>query len=669
MKTLKGKFILIIGLVYVIIGSLTFATFYLAADRIIRNFGTKFAVQRSLLEKNKILSVIDREVALALKLADDPVLKRWCENEEDPTLRGLAFEQLESYRKTFREQSYFIAAAKSKRYYVYDTKEQKLDFTLLSEQNPADMWFFETLAKVDSFALNVDYSRILHDIRVWINAVMKDEHGRKIGVGGTGIDITDFIDEIIRSKDQGVSTILIDRTGAIQAHENREYVQHNASVKDEAGKITLYSLMDNEEDRARVSESIDQLTSEKSDVETFFISLEKHRYLAAATYMKGIRWYNVVLVDVSQIIKFIDFLPIIAVIVLSLFSMLVIIAVMLNHVVLKPLAMLTEASRRVSRGEYGISLPVTRQDEIGQLTASFNVMTATILDSTRNLESRVRDRTIELSEANKQLEEAQKQVMDSINYARLIQSSMLPETSLLDERLKDYFILNLPRDILGGDFYYFRNAGENFLLAVIDCSGHGVPGALITMTVNAVLDHIVDRLGADDPARLLGELHFLMRRTLHHDDSNLLIDSGVDIGLCLCLPAQQRVIFAGAGLALYRFDGKELTEIRGDRRRAGYKGSAEGHRYTNHELFAGGDIRLYLTTDGILDQGGGPRGFGLGRQRFMDLVRSCGSLPMTEQAEVYRRKLDAYRGNTPQRDDILFLGFVMKTGEQTNGDA
>jgi phosphoserine phosphatase RsbU/P len=387
-------------------------------------------------------------------------------------------------------------------------------------------------------------------------------------VGGTGIDITEFINEILRSKDKGVSTMLVDRIGAIQAHENREYVQHNANVKDDTRKITLYSLMDHEEDRVHVAQSMENLTSEKSDVETFFISLQKNRYLAAVTYMKGIRWYNVVLVDVSQVIRFIDFLPIIGIIVLSLFSILVIIAVMLNNVVLKPLAMLTEASRRVSRGEYGIALPVTRKDEIGQLTASFNIMTAKILDSTRDLENRVHDRTVALSDANRQLKEAQKQVMDSILYARLIQSSMLPDTSLLDGYLKEYFILNLPRDILGGDFCYFRNAGENFLLAVIDCTGHGVPGALITMTVNAVLNHIVDRLGADDPARLLGELNFLMHHTLHSDASNLLIESGVDIGLCLCLPAEEKVIFAGAGLALYRFDGKEIAEIRGDRRAA-----------------------------------------------------------------------------------------------------
>ncbi|GLI33139.1 SpoIIE family protein phosphatase [Desulforhabdus amnigena] len=669
MRTLKSKFTLITCLVFLIIGSLTLIAFYMGTDRIIRDLGTKFAIKHALLEKNKILSVIDREVALALKMADDRILKDWCRDEEDENLRKLAFEALESYRNIFRDKSYFIAVRNSKRYYVYDTKAQKVDITLLSEKKPADRWFFDALQKVDTFILNVDYNAIINDSKVWINAVLKDENGYKIGVSGSGIDISDFINEITLSKDKGISAILVDRAGIIQAHPNREYVKHNATVWEDEKKLMVYRLMGNQEDKDRLTQAIEDLSLEKREVETFPMTLEGKRYLAAVTYMKGIGWYNVVLMDVSQILKITNFLPIIAVVLLSLFLMPLIVTAMLNKIVLRPLSNLTDASRRVSQGEYDFSLPAARNDEIGQLTVAFNTMTATVLDYTRNLENKIQERTTELSNAYHKLQEAQKQIMDSIDYARLIQSSILPRTSLFDRYLEEYFILYMPRDIVGGDFYYFREVGERFLIAVIDCTGHGVPGALITMTVNALLNHIPDAVCVEDPARNLGELNHLIRNTLYHDTSDLLIDKGLDIGLCLCIPEEAKIVFAGAGISLYHFDGNRVSEIKGDRKRIGYKTLAEEFSYTNHELNVRKGTQLYLTTDGILDQAGGAKGFSMGRGRFMEMIQSFAFLPMKQQEEMYRRELAEYRGGAPQRDDILFLGFSMMTGGKTNGDA
>lgn len=669
MRTLKSKFILIICSVYVIIGSLTLIAFYLGTDKIIRDFGTKFAVRQALLEKNKVLAVIDREVALAQKLADDPVLREWCARETDAALKKTAFEQLDSYRKFFRDKSYFIAMKESQRYYVYDTNKRKVDILRLDEQNPKDRWFFTALAKADPFILNLDYSPIVNATKVWINVIMKDEKGQKIGVGGSGIDISEFIAEIIRSQDKGLSGILIDRAGIIQAHENKEYVRKNANAVDDAGKLTLYSLMDKEPDRTSLARAIELLTAGKSEVETFLISLNQTRYLVALAYMPGIQWYNLALVDVSQVSRIINFVPIMAIIVLSLFLMLLIMALTLNKVVLRPLSILTRASRQVAAGQYGISLPVTRRDEIGQLTASFNHMTATVLDYTQNLENKVVERTADLSKAHQELQQAQKQVIDSINYARLIQSSILPGASIFDDYLKEYFILYQPRDIVGGDFYYFRSLGDRFIVAVIDCTGHGVPGALITMTVNAVLNYIPDSVWADSPGRALQELHHLIRHTLNHDASTHLIDSGLDIGLCLGLPQEKQVLFAGAGISLYVAYGPEVQEIKGDRKRLGYKGSRPGLSFTNHLIPLEEGMGLYLTTDGILDQGGGPKGFSLGRERFMELIKTLHDLPMPEQRRAYGLKFDEYRGGIPQRDDILLFGFTVMLKGENQSDA
>jgi phosphoserine phosphatase RsbU/P len=656
MKTLKSKFILIICLVYIVIGSLTVIAFRMGTGNIIEGLGTRFAVKQALLEKNKVLSLIDRDVALALKLADDPIVVRWLKNESDESLRKLAFESLESYRKLFHDKSFFIAVSRSGNYYVYNTKLGKTEVTRLKPDNSADKWYFEAVGKIDTFALNLDYNALINEIKVWINAVVRNDKGEKIGIGGSGLSIVDFVNEIVASKEKGVSTFLIDRAGVVQAHETRKYMEYNATVRDEGKKITVYSLMTNPDEQSRLKGIIESLTSGKTEVGTMFLTLDGRRYLAAVAFIKGIKWYNIVLADVSQVAKTADFLPIIATIVFSSLLIVLIIAVMLNKVVLKPLSALTEASVEMSQGRHDSSIPVSRNDEIGRLTEAFNSMTSTVLDHTNNLGHKVEERTAELVAANRKIEESQRQVMDSINYARMIQSSMLPERSLFQAHFREFFIIYSPRDIVGGDLYYLREVADNILVAVIDCTGHGVPGAFMAMTANAVLNHIVDAVCNDDPRRILSELNRLVRTTLHHDTSGFHIDSGLDIGLCIIDPAGRKLTFSGAGLSLFRFDGKETEEIKGDRQRIGYKDSSLDFLYTNHHLSWEEDVSLYITTDGFFDQAGGARGFGFGRGRFKAMIASAGTMPMAEQEQVFRGALDEYRGGMPQRDDIVFLG-------------
>jgi len=660
-NTLKGKFILGIGVIYALIGSLTIVAFYMGAERIIEVFGTKYAVNQALLEKNKVLSLIEREVALALKLADDPMIRQWCRQEHNAGLKRSAFAQLASYRKIFRNQSFFVAIEDSGHYYVYDTKKNRLNVTTLRRDKPADKWFFHTLRDVDSFALNVDYNALLNVIKVWINAVLKDERGKNIAVVGSGIDISDFIKEIITSREEGTAAIIIDKEGVIQAHPHRKYVEHNATNWEEGKKITIYGLMENPEEKARLRQAVHRLTAGTGDVETILLTMEGKKYLAAMSFLKDIRWYNIVLVDVARVIEIKDFLPIAAVIVISFLLIMVMMVTMLNRIVLRPLSVLTDASRQISRGEYDVSLPVTRTDELGQLTSGFNTMAATVRDYTRNLEGMVRERTEELTTANRSLELSQRQIMDSIRYARIIQASILPDQALLARRLQDYFLIYCPRDIVGGDFYYFKELPDDtFLLAVIDCTGHGVPGAFMTMTVNSVLNHITDALCADDPACILGELQRLIRDTLHHNVAEYQIASGLDIGLCHCLPREGRLVFAGAGLSLYRAQGNEVAEIKGSRKRVGHKERGTGFTYENRELSLTPETSLYLTTDGFLDQAGGAKGYGFGRERFMAMIAANCLLQMEEQERIYREILNDYRGDFPQRDDIAFWGFRIR---------
>jgi sigma-B regulation protein RsbU (phosphoserine phosphatase) len=175
----------------------------------------------------------------------------------------------------------------------------------------------------------------------------------------------------------------------------------------------------------------------------------------------------------------------------------------------------------------------------------------------------------------------------------------------------------------------------------------------MTMTVNAVLNHVVDVLCCDNPSRILSELDRLMHGTLHLKE----VDAGLDIAICMVERRTGRVIYAGAGLPLTIISTGTVREVRCDNQRVGYKGSRLDYEYTNHELnLAAGDC-CYLTTDGLLDEPGGNKGFGFGSKRFKATLAEHAHLSMQDQAKTLAQALDDYRGSRHQRDDITVAGF------------
>ncbi|MDR3580800.1 MAG: SpoIIE family protein phosphatase [Oryzomonas sp.] len=653
--SIRSKFIAVIVLVYLVIGSVTLFAFYTGSNRIIDVFAQRFATKEALLEKNKIISIIDREVALARKMADDPVLKRWAAAENSPPVKQEALEQLESYRRHFRDRSCNITVNASHTYYSLsgDGAPGRPATTVLHADNMSDEWYFVAMRDIDDFALNLDYNRLIKKSKVWINAIVKGAGGEKLGICGSGIDITDFLNEIVYSKEQGLSTILIDRSGIIQAHEDRRIVEHNANERDNVKKVTIYNLMDERQKQEQLRTAIVTLAARKSEVVAFPARFGGKKYLAAVSFMPGVGWFNVVLVDVSRVISMREFFPIVVIMFVSLLLVIITIAILMNRMVLAPLTSLSAATRQVAGGRYDITLPVTRRDEIGDLTATFNTMTETVLDYTNNLEAKVRERTNELSAANRMVEESRNRIMESISYARMIQASILPEPDLMSRCLGEYAVLYRPKEIVGGDFYYLREFPGHSLLACIDCTGHGVPGAFMTMTVNSVMNHVIDMVCSDDPARILSELNRVMQQTLRLRD----VDAGLDIALCMLDRRAARLLFAGAGLSLYIASAEGVREIKGDHQRVGYRGSRLDYGYHNHEVALSPGDTCYLTTDGLLDEPGGDMRYSFGSERFKMMLAGHRHLVMPAQTEAFERILSDYRGSHPQRDDVTLVGF------------
>ncbi len=657
--SLKARFSLSIVAIYLLLGTITFIAIHLSTEKIINSLGTRFAIKQALLEKSKLMSQIQRDLTLSLKMANSPLIQQWVSNEENRALERQVLAELESYRQSFEGKSLFIAIAGSGHYYYGDGSSS--DFTVprytLNAENKNDAWFFRSLKDVESFQLNIDYDNHLDLNKIWYNVVIRDPADRKIGLGGSGLDITSFISQVVDIDEPGIETILFSSNGNIEGHKDRNYVIHNSKVRGDEKKFIIFDLLDSEADRNKARIAMDRLTTGQSEVENMSLSMRGQEYLAAIAYMPEIHWFNLVLIDAQQVIGFRSFLPILAISIASLLIIVVIISVLMNRLVLTRLSVLSVSARRMAQGDFNVSVESYAKDEIGTLTSAFNEMALMVKDHSDNLEQKVRQRTEELKLSHSKLADSNKQIMDSIRYAQLIQTTILPSEEQVQHLLGDFFALYLPRDIVGGDFYFFRALDDGWLLAIIDCTGHGVSGAFMTMTANAVLSHIIDNGETDDPARIIETLNEQFHATLHRNTKDSLLDYGLDIGLCCYKKRANTLSFSGARIDLHYVVGGEVQTISGQRKSIGYRRRDRRLLLENKTVEVDRDICFYLTTDGILDQSGGDQGWGFGRRRFKELITSTAPLPMTEQREKMRKELASYQKDYPQRDDITVIGF------------
>ena len=334
-------------------------------------------------------------------------------------------------------------------------------------------------------------------------------------------------------------------------------------------------------------------------------------------------------------------------------ALLVVFGYAVERLVLSPIRRLQQSAQAISAGRYDTALPTESDDEIGELSRAFGVMADKVRSHTEELEERVRERTSELEKANTNMAAAHKQIDDSIDYASLIQRAILPDRQMVQSLGPHHFVLWRPRDVVGGDFYVFLADGENCLLGVVDCAGHGVAGALMTMLARAAIDHAINEVGARDPAAILARTDAAMRAMLQDTQMPRSLATNMDAGLAYVDRAAGKVYFAGAKMSLYASDGTTTEEFVGGRRALGERRVGE---YVNTVTALQGRT-FYLVTDGVLDQAGGEHGYGFGNRRFADLLLQVAGLTLEEQAKAVEQALVEYQGNLPQRDDITILSF------------
>ncbi len=251
-----------------------------------------------------------------------------------------------------------------------------------------------------------------------------------------------------------------------------------------------------------------------------------------------------------------------------------------------------------------------------------------------------------------QLEEQNKEITDSINYAKYIQKAILPSQELINRHLPKSFVVYLPKSIVSGDFYWLQEKNDKVFFAVCDCTGHGVPGALMSVIAQNILNRIIFATDIDNAAAFLDKASTLMEETLTRGGSNM--RDGMDVAFCILDKKTLRLQYAGANNSLYLISDNQLKEIKATKQPVG---KFEARKpFANHEIQLKKSDTIYLFSDGIADQFGGPDAKKFKYKALKELLLKQHQQSMDEQKKIIIETFNNWKGSLEQIDDVCIIG-------------
>ena len=332
----------------------------------------------------------------------------------------------------------------------------------------------------------------------------------------------------------------------------------------------------------------------------------------------------------------------------------------LNHLI-DSMERTTEFARQVGSGNFeSYFKPLSDQDKLGQALLR---MRKDLHENERVLEQKVIERTEEvvrqkeeIENKNQELEILYKHVTDSIRYAKRIQEAILPPDSMVKKLLPNSFILYRPKDIVSGDFYWLDEKEGKIFFAAVDCTGHGVPGAFMSIVGYNLLKEIIVKPTVNTPAQVMQKMKTGVSKTLHHGQSEDNAKDGMDMTMCAIDFDNMVMHFSGAYNPMYLIREGQLFQYDGDSFPVGLMEGMEDKHFTDHKIDLKKDDMIYIFSDGYADQFGGPRGKKFMVSKFRDLLTRASGLEINAQKEFLLKTIEDWRGDLEQVDDILVMG-------------
>ncbi len=320
----------------------------------------------------------------------------------------------------------------------------------------------------------------------------------------------------------------------------------------------------------------------------------------------------------------------------------------------------TDFSHAVAAGDFEATfVPLSEDDMLGHALLK---MRDELGQRERVLEMKVLERTEEVvrqkeevEKQSKKVEELYTNVTDSIKYAKRLQESILPPERRIKELLPDSFVYYRPKDIVSGDFYWFEKVADRVVFAAVDCTGHGVPGAFMSLIGHNGLNQAVKDKARARPSEMLRDLNRIAYEALHKDREEYVVRDGMDMALCSFDPEKRILEYAGANCPLYLVRDNEVLQFTPDKSAIGSY-DLEGTQFTDHRISLMEGDMVYIFSDGYADQFVGDRGKKFLYRRFRELLVSIAKEPTHLQRDQLQDAFMGWRGNHEQVDDILVIG-------------
>ena len=295
---------------------------------------------------------------------------------------------------------------------------------------------------------------------------------------------------------------------------------------------------------------------------------------------------------------------------------------------------------------------------IGVLVLSLVAVLMFMLRKIKRINAELQLQKNEIEQQKNLIEQKNCEITDSINYARKIQDNILLPESKLKQWLPQMFVYFKPKDIVSGDFYWFSKFENKYVITAIDCTGHGVPGAFLSMVGNTLLHEIVNIKHVFKPDVILTMLHTGIRLALNQSSEDSDSEDGMDMSLCTVDAKLHRFQFAGAKNNLYVVQGDKLKILKANYYSIGGRQLRPDMQieFTCYDFMYDDNTSIYMFSDGYLDQFGGDNNEKFNTQRFREMILNNRNLPMEKQKDVLAKTMDKWKGNRQQIDDFLVLG-------------
>jgi len=296
----------------------------------------------------------------------------------------------------------------------------------------------------------------------------------------------------------------------------------------------------------------------------------------------------------------------------------------------------------------GLKITIDQALETYHLKQQNKKLFLDLQETNKTLEKKVIERT-------KKIESQRREITDSISYASHIQHALLPPKPELDRLLPSYFILNKPRNIVSGDYYWLAQKGHKVIVAVADCTGHGIPGAFMSIIGITCMKEILNKTLDIRANEFLNQLRAQVIEALHQTGRREEARDGMEIALCVIDFSKKKLQFSGAFRPLYLLSDNNLRELKGDSMPIGHYNKEE-ESFKNEELYYKENDMIYMFTDGYVDQLGGTDRKTFKSKKFKQLLMDIHQKPLPEQKDILEQEYEAWRSNVEQIDDIIVMG-------------